>query len=39
VFDAMIEAGNTYGNGSPFVSEEYLTDRNPVLVVPPMAAT
>lgn len=39
VFDAMVEAGRTYGNGSPFVSEEYLTNRNPVLVVPPMAAT
>ena len=37
VFDVMIEAGRQYGDGSPFVSEEYLANRNPVFVVPPMA--
>ena len=36
VFDVMIEAGKRYGDGSPFVSEEYLANRNPVYVVPPM---
>jgi hypothetical protein len=35
----MIEAGRTYGDGSPFVSEEYLKNRNPVLIVPPLAAS
>jgi hypothetical protein len=35
----MLEAGRNYGNGSPFVSEEYLANRNPVLIVPPMAAS
>jgi sulfate adenylyltransferase len=36
VFDTMLEAGRLYGDGSPFVSEEYLTNRNPVFVVPPL---
>jgi sulfate adenylyltransferase len=39
VFDTMIEAGRMYGDGSPFVSEEYLKNRNPVLIVPPLAAS
>ena len=39
VFDTMIEAGRAFGDGSPFVSEEYLQNRNPVLIVPPMAAS
>jgi sulfate adenylyltransferase len=36
VFDVMIEAGKRYGDGSPFVSQEYLANRNPVYVVPAM---
>jgi sulfate adenylyltransferase len=36
VFDVMLEAGRRYGDGSPFVSEEYLANRNPVFTVPPM---
>jgi sulfate adenylyltransferase len=36
VFDVLLEAGRRYGGGSPFVTEEYLTDRNPVFTVPPM---
>ena len=39
VFDTMLEAGRTYGDGSPFVSEEYLQNRNPVLRVPAIAAS
>jgi sulfate adenylyltransferase len=35
VFDTMLQAGRDYGGGSPFVSEEYLANRNPVFVVPP----
>jgi len=39
VFDTMLQAGRDFGAGSPFVSEEYLANRNPVLIVPPMAAS
>ena len=38
VFETMLQAGRDYGDGSPFVSEEYLANRNPVLNVPPMGA-
>ena len=30
VFDAMLEAGERYGSGSPFVDAQYLEHRNPV---------
>ncbi|GAG83072.1 unnamed protein product, partial [marine sediment metagenome] len=36
VFDLVMEAGEKYGFGSPFVTEEYLKKRNPVMTVPPM---
>jgi sulfate adenylyltransferase len=31
-----MESGDKYGFGSPFVTEEYLAKRNPVITVPPM---
>jgi sulfate adenylyltransferase len=36
VFDLVMESGEKYGFGSPFVTEAYLAKRNPVLTVPPM---
>ena len=36
VFDLVMESGDKYGFGSPFVTEEYLARRNPVFSVPPM---
>lgn len=36
VFDQAMEASEKYGLGSPFVSEEYLQKRNPVLSIPAM---
>lgn len=36
VFDAMLEAGEKYGFGSPFVDDHYLEHRNPVFTVPAM---
>ena len=36
VFDLVMESGDKYGFGSPFVTEEYLAKRNPVITVPPM---
>ena len=39
VFDTMLEAGRVYGDGSPFVSEEYLANRNPVFTVPSIGGT
>jgi sulfate adenylyltransferase len=35
VFQAMLDAGNEHGFGSPFVSEKYLGERTPVFFVPP----
>ena len=34
VFDAMLEAGERYGAGSPFVDPRYLEHRNPVFTLP-----
>ena len=36
VFDLVIESGEKYGFGSPFVTNEYLSKRNPVITVPAM---
>lgn len=36
VFDIMMECAEKYGNGSPFVTEDYLRKGDPVLSVPPM---
>jgi sulfate adenylyltransferase len=36
VFDLVMESGDKYGFGSPFVAGEYLAKRNPVITVPPM---
>ncbi len=36
VFDLVVESGERYGFGSPFVTSEYLAKRNPVITVPPM---
>ena len=36
VFDLVRECADRYGDGSPFVTEEYLRTRNPVMTVPPM---
>ncbi len=36
VFDLVMESAEKYGFGSPFVTEEYLSKRNPVISVPPM---
>jgi len=38
VFDLVVESGDEYGFGSPFVTEDYLERRNPVVSVPPMEA-
>ena len=38
VFDVLVDAGQRYGAGSSFVSEEYLANRNPVFTVPPIEA-
>ncbi|MHB8657685.1 MAG: sulfate adenylyltransferase [Solirubrobacteraceae bacterium] len=35
VFQAMLEAGERHGLGSPFVSERYLNERTPVFTLPP----
>lgn len=34
VFDIMLECGQKYGFGSPFVSEDYLRNRNPAFSLP-----
>ena len=39
VFDLVMECARTYGFGSPFVTENYLRNRNPVMTVPPMEAS
>ncbi len=36
VFDLVMESGEKYGFGSPFVTNEYLSKRNPVITVPAM---
>ncbi len=36
VFDSVMETAEKYGLGSPFVTEQYLEKRNPVMSVPPM---
>ncbi|MFQ6019341.1 MAG: sulfate adenylyltransferase [Dehalococcoidia bacterium] len=36
VFDLMLECGQKYGFGSPFVEERYLENRNPVFTLPAM---
>jgi sulfate adenylyltransferase len=36
VFDVMMESGEKYGFGSPFVGDEYLEKRIPVFEIPPM---
>ncbi|MBM3156172.1 MAG: sulfate adenylyltransferase [Chloroflexi bacterium] len=36
VFDLVMESGEKYGFGSPFVTSEYLAKRNPVITVPAM---
>ncbi|MBE0480818.1 MAG: sulfate adenylyltransferase [Dehalococcoidia bacterium] len=36
VFDLVMETGEKYGFGSPFVTDNYLAGRNPVITVPPM---
>jgi sulfate adenylyltransferase len=36
VFDLVMESGEKYGFGSPFVTNEYLAKRNPVITVPAM---
>ena len=36
VFDLVMESGEKYGFGSPFVTQEYLAKRKPVFTVPPM---
>ena len=38
VFDLVKECAERYGFGSPFVTENYLKNRNPVMTVPPMGA-
>jgi sulfate adenylyltransferase len=35
VFEAMVDAGQRRGFGSPFVGERYLAERTPVFTVPP----
>jgi len=37
VFDVMMECGEKYGFGSPFVGDDYLAKRIPVFEIPPMA--
>ena len=36
VFEVVAECAEKYGFGSPFVTENYLQNRNPVMSVPPM---
>ena len=36
VFDIMMECGEKYGGGSPFVTEDYLKKEDPLLIIPPM---
>jgi sulfate adenylyltransferase len=36
VFDVMIECGEKYGFGSPFVTDNYLEKRIPVFEIPPL---
>lgn len=36
VFDLIMECAKKYGNGSPFVTEEYLKKRNPVFTIEPL---
>ena len=36
VFDLVQECGVKYGFGSPFVTDEYLQNRNPVMTFPPL---
>jgi sulfate adenylyltransferase len=36
VFDVMMECGEKYGFGSPFVGDDYLEKRIPVFEIPPM---
>ncbi|MBI5569822.1 MAG: sulfate adenylyltransferase [Desulfomonile tiedjei] len=36
VFDVMMECGEKYGFGSPFVTDDYLEKRIPVFEIPPM---
>jgi len=38
VFDAMLQAGERYGAGTPFVTEDYLKNREPVFTVPELAS-
>lgn len=37
VFDLIMECAEKYGFGSPFVTDEYLANRNPVFSLPPMS--
>jgi sulfate adenylyltransferase len=36
VFDLILESAEKYGFGSPFVTDDYLKNRNPVFTLPPM---
>jgi sulfate adenylyltransferase len=36
VFDLVMECATKYGFESPFVTERYLQDRNPILTIPPL---
>ena len=36
VFDLVAQCAKEYGFGSPFVTENYLRNRNPVMTIPPM---
>lgn len=36
VFDVMMESGEKYGFGSPFVTDNYLDKRTPVFEIPPI---
>lgn len=36
VFDVMMESGEKYGFGSPFVTDNYLEKRTPVFEIPPI---
>lgn len=36
VFDLVMECAEKYGFGSPFVGDEYLEKRTPVITIPPM---
>jgi sulfate adenylyltransferase len=37
VFDVMMECGEKYGFGSPFVTDDYLAKRIPVFEIPPLS--